>query len=251
MDPLFRRLCEWIASARRIVAFTGAGISTESGISDYRSKGGLWERYQPVTIQDYLGWDEKRIQFWAYKSEFMEQVLKAEPNGAHRALVELEHRGQLLGVVTQNIDGLHQRAGTSRDKIVEIHGSNMETVCLKCGDFKPWEKVRSELRSGVKIPHCSVCGGLIKPNIVMFGEELVPEVLDQASDWIQNCDLLLVIGSTLLVQPAASLPWLAKEAGAKVVILNMSDTPMDGAADLKIFGKAGEILETVMQNSRG
>ncbi len=246
MDPSLRQLGEWIASSHRVVAFTGAGISTESGISDYRSKGGLWERYQPVTIQDYLGWDAKRIQFWAYKFEFMEQVLQAEPNGAHRALVELERRGQLLGIVTQNIDGLQQRAGTAPDKIVEIHGNNNETICFKCGDLQPWEKVRQELKSGIQIPRCHVCGGLIKPNIVMFGEELVPEILEKATNWIQDCDLLLVIGSTLLVQPAASLPWLAKEAGAKVVILNMSETPLDDAVDLKITGKAGEILERAL-----
>ncbi len=240
------QLSELLKRAKRVVAFTGAGISTESGISDYRSKGGLWERYQPVTIQDYLAWDEKREEFWAYKFSFMEEVLKAKPNLAHEALVDLERSGKLHGIITQNIDGLHQKAGSSAEKILELHGNNQETKCLDCGDVRPWEETRKKLQRGEKVPRCSACKGLIKPNIVMFGEWLDEMVLARAQAWLGECDLLVVIGSTLVVEPAASLPRIAKDSGARLVIITLSSTPLDRLADLKIERKAGDVFREVM-----
>lgn len=235
-----------IQKASRIVVFTGAGMSTESGISDYRSRGGLWDRFQPVTIQEFIASEDKRREYWAYKFDFMKQILQAKPNAGHEALARLEKSGRLKGVITQNIDGLHHLAGNSPEKILELHGTNRETICLNCGNIRPWLEVHWRLERKEEIPLCLECGGLIKPNTVSFGQALDPEVLFRAYDWIKDCDLFLAIGSTLLVEPAASLPLRAKQHGAKLVILTLSETPLDRFADLRLFEKAAEALKTAV-----
>ena len=237
-----KQLTEKIAKAEAITVFTGAGMSTESGLPDYRGDNGMWSRFKAVTIQEFLASEEKREGYWAYKLFFMEYLKKAQPNAGHHAIVDLERLGKLKGIITQNIDGLHAMAGSSKEKILQIHGTNRETVCLKCGEILPWKHVYERLKAGEKVPLCRKCQGLLKPNTISFGQALVPEVLEDAAQWARECDLLLAIGSTLIVEPAASLPMLAKRSGATLVIITLSETPLDGVADLQFWGKAGEVL---------
>jgi len=237
---------ELLRVSSRIVVFTGAGISTESGISDYRSKGGLWDRFHPVTIQEFLSSESKRREYWRYKKDLYRSMEKAQPNKGHLAIAQLDKIGKLIGVVTQNIDELHQMAGLPSAKVLELHGTNRKTVCLNCKKETLWEDTYQRLKQGVEIPTCLQCGGLLKPATISFGENLNSSVLNQAYSWVQQCDLLLAVGSTLVVEPAASLPRLAKNNGAKLIIINLSETPLDEMADLIIHDGAGEILsETV------
>lgn len=229
-------------ASRRVTVFTGAGISTESGISDYRSQGGLWQRYQPVTIQEFLAEEGSRREYWRRKRELYGVMATVRPNQGHLALCELEKVGKLVGVITQNIDGLHQLSGIPESKICEVHGTNRNTVCLKCGDITPWEKTAALLDQNVDVPRCGKCHGLLKPNTVSFGQSLDQAVLDRAAAWAGNCDLMLVVGSTLVVEPAASLPRAAKERGARLAIVTLSETPLDGLADIKIEYAIGSVL---------
>ena len=245
--PTEHRLAQWLATSRRVVALTGAGMSTESGISDYRSKGGLWERFQHVTLDEFLDSERSREAFWAYSREFWEQLSVAQPGAGHRALRELWRGGWLSGILTQNIDGLHQQAGIPAEQVLELHGSSRATVCLSCGDRRPAQEIYDRIVQGERVPRCHRCHGLIKPTIVMFGERLDPQVLDQATRWASSCDIFVAIGSTLLVQPAASLPLVAKQAGARLVILTRSETPLDEVADLKITGAIGGVLAEMVR----
>lgn len=228
----------------KIVVFTGAGISTESGISDYRSQGGLWERFQPVTIQEFLADEDKRREFWRHKTHLYAQMREAKPNAGHLAIARLEAQGKLLGVITQNIDGLHHLAGSK--KILELHGTNREYVCLDCKKTGPFEEVYQRVLNGEEIPLCSDCRGLLKSNTISFGQSLDPGVLRKAFEWCDHCDLLLALGSTLIVEPAASLPLRAKHSGAGLVIINRDSTPLDSMADAVIHGGIGEILNQVI-----
>ncbi len=234
-------LSAFLESSSRIVVFTGAGISTESGISDYRSKGGLWDRFQPVTIQEFLADPEKRREYWRRKRELYGQMREAKPNAGHLAIARLEKRGKLLGVITQNIDGLHQQAGNTR--VLELHGTNREVICLSCRETQPFEPVFERLISGEEVPVCGRCGGLLKPNTISFGQALDPRVLDEAEEWASRCDLMIAVGSTLVVEPAASIPRMAKSHGARLVIVNRDPTPLDPLADLVLHGEAGALLD--------
>ena len=175
--------------------------------------------------------------------ELYESLKEAQPNAGHKAIVELERLGRLKGIITQNIDGLHQMAGSSPEKILELHGNNRETICLSCRDLNPWQEVYGRLKKGEQAPVCLKCGGLLKPNTISFGQSLDSDVLNRAFQWSQDCDLLLAIGSTLAVEPAASIPRLAKQKGARLVIITLSDTPLDQMADLKIKSGAGQCLQ--------
>lgn len=241
-----KTLKQCIDAAHSIVAFTGAGISTESGISDYRSQGGIWERYHPVTIQQFLASHEHRRLYWQRKQALYEENKNARPNVGHLALVRLEQEGRLKGVITQNIDGLHRLAGISSDKLLEIHGNNLEVVCLDCGEITPWESTYKRLNNGEVVPLCLKCNGFLKPNTISFGQNLDVAVLAAAVEWARHCDLMIAIGSTLVVEPAASLPRIAKEAGAPLVIITRSETPLDPIADLKITDPIGEVLQGVL-----
>jgi NAD-dependent deacetylase len=240
------QLAEMIKRAGDVVVFTGAGISTESGISDYRSKGGRWQKFQPVTIQEFQASDEKRKEYWQMKLDLLESLKNARPNEGHKAIAELEKRGKLKGLITQNIDGLHQAAGNSKEKTIEIHGTNLETVCLSCSDMRPWQEVYKELKNGVEAPLCSKCGGFLKPNTISFGQMLDQALLKKAFEWAADCDLLLAVGSTLVVEPAASIPRTAKNYGAALCIITLSETPLDSIADLKISQPSGHFLKDVI-----
>ena len=246
MTNLFQQLIQFLKKANRIAVLTGAGISTESGIADYRSKGGLWDRFQPVTIQEFLASDDKRRQYWRQKMDLYASFPTAQPNAGHRAVTRLHELKKLSGLITQNIDGLHQMAGVPPEKIIELHGTNRETVCLNCRDVTPWKEVYARLESGEEAPRCLDCGGLLKPNTISFGQSLDPGTLECATRLAGECDLFLAVGSTLVVEPAASLPRLAKSRGAALVILTLSATPLDEQADLKITAPIGATLTNAL-----
>jgi len=239
-----QKLKAFIQNSQKIVVFTGAGISTESGISDYRSKGGIWDRFQPVTIQEFLADEAKREEYWRRKKELYAQMRDATPGRGHLAIARLEKQQKLLGIITQNIDGLHHKAGNK--KILEIHGTNREIICLSCGHIDPFDPVYERLLQGEKIPLCHDCGGLLKPNTISFGQSLDPTVLQNSVAWATSCDLMIAIGSTLIVEPAASLPRMAKEHGALLTIINRDETPLDPIADLTFMTEIGPLLDLVI-----
>jgi NAD-dependent deacetylase len=229
-----------LGASRCTVAFTGAGVSTASGVPDFRSPGGIWSRYQPVTIQEFVASEEARRRYWRYKKETYGDFAAARPNPAHHALARLEREGRLASVVTQNIDGLHQEAGSRA--VLELHGTNRRVSCLACGGSYPAALIQDRLVAGCEVPACDACGGILKAATVSFGQALPAEVLAEAWRLATACDLLLVLGSSLVVQPAAALPAAAAEAGALVVIVNREATPLDGLAAHVLRGAVEEIL---------
>jgi NAD-dependent deacetylase len=236
------RLADLIAVAQRIVAFTGAGVSTESGIPDFRSPGGIWDRYAPIQFSDFLASSEARRETWRRGLQTYPVVAAAQPNPAHLALVELERRGQVLAVVTQNIDGLHQRAGHDPERVVELHGNAHGVRCLTCDMLASRDVVHERVVAGEEEPACVECGGILKPTTVSFGEPMPRRPLSRAEEAMRQADLVLVVGSTLVVYPAAGLPEIGVRAGARLAIVNMSETPLDDLADVVVRGRAGEIL---------
>ena len=226
---------------REIVGFTGAGISTEAGISDYRSQGGIWEKFTPVYLSEFIEDPEKRTLYWQRKQALWDSIVSARPTRAHQFFVDLHQRGTLRGVVTQNIDGLHEKSGLPSDKIVNLHGSTLEIICLGCGAIDEAGPLMAEL-DPAQPPLCPSCGGLLKPNTISFGQQLVEADLIRAERLVRGCDLLIAAGSTLQVQPAASYPLLAKEAGAKLAIITLSETPLDRYADFVFNEKLGDFL---------
>jgi NAD-dependent deacetylase len=236
-----------IDAARRIVVLTGAGISTESGIPDFRGPRGVWTKNPAAekqsTIQHYLADAEVRKAAW--RSRIDSPAWSAEPNTGHRALVALERRGKLHALVTQNIDELHQRAGQSPALVVEVHGSMRRVMCWQCGRRAPMEEALARVRAGEDDPHCLVCGGILKSDTISFGQALVPEVIERALTVAGAADLLIAIGTTLQVQPVASMVPIAARAGAKVVIVNDQETAMDALADVVIRAPIGAVLTVI------
>jgi NAD-dependent protein deacetylase/lipoamidase len=234
----------WIAQSGRLVVLTGAGISTESGIPDFRGPQGVWTRNPEAekqsTIQHYVADPDVRRRAW--RSRLESPAWTATPNAGHRALVELERRGKLDTLITQNIDGLHQAAGSSPAKVVEVHGTMREVVCLACGERAPMERALARVRAGEDDPPCRTCGGILKSATISFGQSLVPEDLRRAEQAARRCDLLLAVGTKLSVWPVAGVVPVAKDAGARVVIVNAEPTEMDSLADAVLRGAIGEIL---------
>jgi NAD-dependent deacetylase len=236
----------WLRESKNAIAFTGAGISTESGIEDFRSPGGLWTRHQPVMFEDFVADPEERRRFWRLRREMLPTMLAAKPNAGHLALAELESRGQLPALITQNIDELHQRAGSR--KVIEIHGTAMKVHCLSCDKRWPAAEIQVRLDAGEDEFVCDACGGLLKSMTVSFGQQMPPDILIEASQLARQCELFLAIGSSLVVYPAAALPELAKRHGAILVIINREPTPLDEMADLVINAPIGETLESVLRH---
>jgi len=233
-------LRDMILEAASIVAFTGAGISAESGIPTYRGSDGIWNRYDPDKYANINYFYRDPRYYWSFFQEVRYPVLSsAKPNPAHLLLARMESRGRLTAVVTQNIDGLHQQAGSQ--KVLELHGSTRSFTCLGCGRRFDLDEVAALLEAGLP-PPCRTCSGLIRPDTVMFGEALPGDVLAESRDLAGSCDLFLSIGSSLLVQPAASLPVLAKRAGAGLVIINRDPSRLDSLADLVIHDSASKVL---------
>jgi NAD-dependent deacetylase len=238
----------WIDAARCLVALTGAGVSTDSGIPDFRGPQGVWTRNPEAeklsTLQHYMGSRDVRVRSW--QTRVSSPLWQAEPNDGHRALAVLEHTGKLETLVTQNIDGLHQAAGSSPERVIEIHGTSREVVCMACGERAPMERALARVRAGEDDPPCRTCGGILKSATISFGQALVPEVIDRALDAAETCDLLLAVGSSLQVYPAAYAVPRAKSAGARVVIINAEPTNMDAMADAVLRGPISEILPAVV-----
>jgi NAD-dependent deacetylase len=241
------RLAGKIARAGRIVVFTGAGVSTESGIPDFRSPGGLWSKFDPedFTLEKFLTSAETRRRQWQFLLSGG-QIRDARPNAAHQAIAELERLGRLDCVITQNIDNLHQKAGNDPARVFELHGNLLFARCLSCGRRYPLSEIIGRSVPIKKEPLCGNCAGILKPDVIFFGEALPGEVLDEAILRAQGCDLLLVVGSSLVVYPAAQIPFLAKQAGAFVAVVNLSPTPADKMADVVIRAPAGEVMAALL-----
>ena len=235
------RLTEWLVEARCAVAFTGAGISTESGIPDFRSPGGIWSRYRPVYYDEFLASRAARVRYWKMRVALYEQFAAARPNAGHRALARLEAMGRLAAVVTQNIDGLHQLAGSRR--VIELHGTARVVHCIGCGREWTPEEIHRRVRDGDEAPDCEHCGAPLKSRTVSFGQPMPQKEMSEAVDLAQRSDLFLAIGSSLVVEPAASLPRLAWRNGARLVILNATETPLDEQAALIVRDPVGAVLD--------
>lgn len=245
---LIDKVADWIVNSKKTIVFTGAGISTESGIPDFRSPGGLWDRYDPelFTYQRYLSSREARKLFWQLAREFTPVFNKAEPNPAHYAIVELEKLGKLDCVITQNVDNLHQRAGTSPRLVIELHGTVESAKCLSCGKRFTKVDIQQMLDAGIEVPECDQCQGIIKQETIAFGEPMPVFETAEAERRSRECDLFIVVGSSLVVYPAAQMPAVAKRHGAKLVIINMTETDLDYHADAVVNGKAGYIMSEIL-----
>jgi NAD-dependent deacetylase len=250
MEPAttLSRARELVASASRIVALTGAGVSTDSGIPDFRGPDGVWTRnpanQKLSTLQAYVASREVREQVWQLR--LRHPAWQATPNDAHRALVDLERTGRLAAIVTQNIDGLHQRAGSSPELVVELHGTMFDSVCLDCGDRRPMREALDRMVAGEADPSCRSCGGIIKSATISFGQSLDPAVLSRGRAEARGCDLLLAAGTSLTVHPAAGLVNVAVRAGATLVVCNASATQYDSMAQAVLREPLGEVLPALM-----
>jgi len=233
-----------LAAAERVVVLTGAGISTDSGIPDFRGPNGVWTRdpaaEKASTLSHYVSDPDVRRAAW--RNRLASPAWSAEPNAGHRALVELERQGRLHTLVTQNIDELHQRAGSDPALVVEVHGTMRRVACLSCGETAPMERALERVRGGEEDPACRSCGGILKSATISFGQSLVAEDIERAFAAAEACDVLLALGTSLTVQPVSRLVPTAKQAGAAVVILNAEPTPYDGLADAVVAGSISEVL---------
>jgi NAD-dependent deacetylase len=241
MDDI-ERLRDMIGSAKRIVAFTGAGISTESGIPDFRSPGGIWTRYKPIYFDDFMASEEMRRESWRRKFATDETMLKAEPNAGHRALAKLVEQGRMSAIITQNVDGLHQRSGVPDSKVIELHGNATYASCLDCGHRYELEPIKLAFLGNGKLPLCLKCDGIVKTATISFGQAMPEIPMARAQDETLGCDLFIVLGSSLVVYPAAGFPRIAKRKGAKLVILNRDPTDQDDEADMVIHDEIGPTM---------
>ncbi len=245
-DATIGKLRGLLEASRRGVVFTGAGISTESGIPDFRSPGGIWSKYQPVEFDDFLRSTDMRREFWRRKSATHGTVQDAEPSRGHRAVAELVRRGRVSSVITQNIDGLHQRSGVPDEKVIELHGNTTYAHCLECGERHELGPIKETFDADESLPTCRLCRGLVKTATVSFGEPMPEEAMRRAEEETLGCDLFLATGSSLRVYPAAAFPALAKRGGARLVILNREPTEIDTLADLVVNREIGPTLGTVV-----
>lgn len=236
-------LIDLLRPARRIVAFTGAGMSTESGIPDYRGPNGVWATGKVPTLDDFERNEATRREYWEGRRARYPEMVAKEPNAGHRAIAALQRAGRVTGVITQNIDGLHQAAGSDPDRVHELHGTSHVVRCLVCGTRWPASQIQDRLLAGDPLPPpCTVCGGPLRAATILFGESLPRDALLQATAAARECDAMLVIGSSLVVNPAARLPLLARQHGAALAIVNRTPTPADDIAGVVIRGDAGPVL---------
>ncbi len=244
------QLAALIMDSRDTVVFTGAGVSTESGLPDFRSPGGIWEEFDPreMTYQKFINSRTHRQKYWRFYLQLWEEFGSAEPNSAHESIARLQRLGHVSVVITQNVDGLHQRAGSPGDRVLRIHGHMWSVHCIDCRHTYDHRYARDQLKqSGTAVPLCGSCGGILKPCTIAFGEQLPEDVFAQAQKHCTTCDLIISVGSSLTVYPAALLPQLAQSTGAKHAIINRDPTEMDPTADLVIHGLAGEVLKCLLQ----
>ncbi len=248
-DEIVEEIADLIVRSKKIVAFTGAGISTESGLPDFRGPDGLWEKFDPMdfTYQRFVGDREARKRLWSMQKSVGFHWHDVQPNAAHVAIAELERIGKLDCVITQNVDGLHQKAGNSEELVIQLHGNMQWVKCLTCGARHTVEEVERWLEAGVEVPDCVQCGGILKPEGVFFGEAMPVAETMEAERRSREADLCIVIGSSLTVFPAAMMPQYALHSGARLVIINEGPTQMDDAAHIRTGGKAGEIMSEAVQ----
>jgi NAD-dependent deacetylase len=242
-DETIGHVARWLSAAKCAVAFTGAGISTESGIPDFRSPGGVWSKYRTVYFDEFLESAEARYEYWRQKCEAHREFGAAEPNSGHRVLAEWEAAGRIRGLITQNIDELHQHAGSQR--VLELHGTARRAACLECEERYDIEPLVAKFLAEDAVPACPACDSMLKHATISFGQPLPAEVFMEAARWSRSADLFLAIGSSLVVTPAADLPRLAKERGARLVIINRDATPLDSIADASLTGSIGEVLTKI------
>ncbi|MEM8945756.1 MAG: NAD-dependent deacylase [Planctomycetota bacterium] len=240
-------IANWLTRSQRCVIFTGAGISTESGIPDFRSPGGVWSKYRTVYYDEFMASADARHEYWRQKAEAHRGFSDAEPNAGHRVIAEWERAGRIAGVITQNIDGLHQLAGN--ENVLELHGTARQIACQDCGARYEASPLVDEFLQTNNVPMCRECeGGRLKHATVSFGQALPQDVLQQAVHWSEQADLMFAIGSSLVVSPAADLPRIAKQNGSRLVIINRDETPLDGLADELLHEPIGATLSAINQS---
>jgi len=226
-----------------VVFFTGAGISTESGVPDFRSPGGIWTKYSPVYFDEFVSSEEARLRYWKMKHETHALYKNVQPNIGHYSIAAFEKRGQLLGLITQNVDGLHSIAGNSPEKTVELHGTDRKVSCLGCGkEFDP-DPIYRRLEQGIMPSPCGACGGLLKPATISFGQSMPQVAMKRAQEWSETAAIFIVVGSSLVVQPAAAFPVVAKQSGEMLAIINREPTPLDSLADYNFRGPIGTFFK--------
>jgi NAD-dependent deacetylase len=240
------RLAKLIAEARRAVVFTGAGISTESGIPDFRSPGGVWSRMKPITFDEFVGSEMKRREAWTRAFSGVAGWVGAQPNEGHRAIARLVARGTVTAVITQNVDNLHQESGIPAARIVELHGNASYATCLRCGLRHELEMLKQSFLGRDEIPACRACGGIVKTATISFGQAMPRAAMARAEAATLACDLFIVLGSSLVVHPAAGFPPLAKRSGARLAIVNREPTPCDDLADIVLHDEIGAVLSAVV-----
>jgi NAD-dependent deacetylase len=239
-------LRDLVMAAERTVAFTGAGISTECGIPDFRSPGGIWSKYRPIDFDTFMSSPEARREALTRYVKVRESVGSPKPGRGHRALARLAEIGKLTHVITQNIDGLHHASGLDAERVIELHGNGTYAHCLECGRRHELDWVAGELEAGPGAPHCLACGGIIKTATISFGQAMPVEEMRRAEQATLGCDLFLAIGSSLVVYPAAGFPLMARRNGARLVIVNREPTEFDGLADLVVHQDIGDVLEVFL-----
>ncbi len=244
-EKALESLRKWIEACRSAVVFTGAGISTESGIPDFRSPGGLWTKYQPIEFSDFVASEEMRQEAWRRRFAMDETFSQARPNRGHRAIAHLANQGKITAVITQNIDNLHQDSGIDDDKVIELHGNVTYAKCLDCAKRYELPEIRRAFEIDQKPPYCSECKGIIKTATISFGQAMPVEEMQLAEEATLRCDLFIAVGSSLTVYPAAGFPLLAKKKGARLVIINRDPTQMDAFADLVLHSEIGATLGAV------
>ncbi|MBF2761206.1 MAG: Sir2 family NAD-dependent protein deacetylase [Ectothiorhodospiraceae bacterium AqS1] len=235
-----------VASAKRIVFFTGAGISTDSGIPDFRSPGGVWDRFKPIDFGDFMASEEARIEAWRRKFESDKSIRRAKPNIAHTVIADLIDRNKAACVITQNIDGLHQASKVPSEKVIELHGNTTYAKCLRCHTRYELDPIRKEFEKSARAPVCK-CGGYIKTATISFGQAMPEAQMARAEEETRNCDLFIAIGSSLVVQPAAGFTAFAKHHGANLVILNREPTEFDPIADLALHREIAPTMASLRQ----
>jgi len=244
MKAEISKIAAQIRSDGKHIVFTGAGISTESWIPDYRSQGGIWDRFRPVYFDEFMSSRDSREEYWRRWVELYRGLLAAKPNPAHLALAELCAAGLLTAVITQNVDNLHQASGIPPEKVIELHGNTRRIRCMHCRQLVSTDDVWQRLNKGDTAPACT-CGGYLKPDTISFGQSMPEAEVKRATELSSTCDFFLVVGSTLLVQPAAHMPYFAKNHGAFLAIVNLSETPCDDICDVLIQSEAGKVLPAI------
>lgn len=240
VDPARRLLLhDALSQSRRLVIFTGAGLSTESGVPDFRTPGSPWMANKPIPFEAFVASPVARKEAWRRKFTMDDSFAGAQPSPVHRLLAGFVREGRALGIITQNIDGLHQQAGTPEDRLIELHGNGTYATCLDCGLRHELATIRPVFEATGRAPHCEDCGGLVKSATISFGQRMPEEAMRRADAMARSADLFLVIGSSLVVHPAAQLPLVAKASGAMLIIVNREATPLDDAADALVRGEIG------------